>query len=184
MWNSLRLNESLKEESKTALPHMAQRLEATASRRSMPVMAVMADSSSGALAVGIGFQFIIFYAVSVLACVIGLSFGSYLRATHLVFCDLAIDFVDGAGEIVRESLSVHRCRVGGDEAVALLGEVVTAKLVVHGDDSLNLKGEPRRVSHDAVAHVHHRPAEFIPSGTLLLKLGLEKGDCIKVFLHR
>ena len=60
MWNSLRLNESLKEVSKTALPQVAQRLEATASRRSMPVMAVMADSSSGALAVGIGFQFIIF----------------------------------------------------------------------------------------------------------------------------
>ena len=30
MWNSLRLNESLKEVSKTALPQVAQRLEATA----------------------------------------------------------------------------------------------------------------------------------------------------------
>ena len=96
--------------------------------------------------------------------------------------DLAVDFLDGAGEIVREPCSVHRRRFGGDEA--LLGEVVTAKLVVHGDDRLNLKGEPRRVSHDAVAHVHHCPAELIPSGTLLLKLGLAKGDCIKVFLHR
>jgi len=121
--------------------------------------------------------------VSVLACVIGLGFGGYLRATHLVIRDFAIDFVDGAGEIVREPFSVHGCRFGGDEAVTLLGEVVTAKLVVHGDDSLKLKGEPRRESHNAVTHVHHCPAEFIPSGTLLLKLGFKKGDCIKVFLH-
>lgn len=98
--------------------------------------------------------------------------------------DLTVDFLDGAGEIVREPCSVHRRRFSGDEAVTLLGEVVTAKLVVHGDDRLNLKGEPRRESRDAVTHVHHRPAELIPSGTLLLKLGLKEGDCINVFLHR
>ena len=97
--------------------------------------------------------------------------------------DLAVDFLDGAGEIVREPCSVHRRRFGGDEAVTL-GEVVTAKLVVHGDDRLNLKGEPRREPHNAVTHIHHCPAEFIPSGTLLLKLGFKKGDCVVLFFHK
>jgi hypothetical protein len=98
--------------------------------------------------------------------------------------DLAVDFLDGAGEIVREPRSVHRRRFGGDEAVTFLGEVVTTKLVVHGDDGLNLKGEPRRESRDAVAHIHHCPSEFIPSGTLLLKLGFKKGDCVVLIFHK
>ena len=46
---------------------------------------------------------------------IGLGFGGDFRTAHLVVCDLAIDLADGAGEIVREPLSVHRRRFGGDE---------------------------------------------------------------------
>jgi len=60
MWNSFRLNSSLNESRVTADPQQGQVLEVIASRRSTPVMALMADSSAGALTVGVGFHSIIF----------------------------------------------------------------------------------------------------------------------------
>ena len=98
--------------------------------------------------------------------------------------DLVIDLAHGGGEIVREPFSVDGCRFGSDHVVGLLGEVVATELVVHGDDRLNLKGESRLVSHNAVTHVHQCPAEFVPSGTLLLKLGFKKGDCVVLIFHK
>jgi len=50
----------LNESRVTADPQQGQVLEVIASRRSTPVMALMADSNSGALTVGVGFHSIIF----------------------------------------------------------------------------------------------------------------------------